>query len=113
MAKTSQDLVTRVMQKLTMLSPGEDPSAEDDAFITEAWKTINANLRKRKVSSWTYDSIPDEVFEPLAEYVKEYLWQEYHGKRDGNGQYVKAAERDVRAAVSLRYMGNPVKALYY
>lgn len=113
MAKTSQELVTRVMQKLTTLPPGEDPSAEDDNFITESWKTINANLRERKVSSWTYDSIPEEVFEPLAEYVKEYLWQEFKGPRDGNIKYVEMAERAVRAAVSRGYMGARQKAFYY
>jgi hypothetical protein len=113
MAKTSQELVTRVMQKLTSLPPGEDPSAEDDQFITESWKTINAKLRRRKVSSFTYNSIPDEVFESLVDYVKETLWEEYHGKRDGNAQFVRMAERELRADVALKYMGNPVKALYY
>lgn len=113
MAKTSQEMVTRVMQKLTNLPPGEDPSAEDDQFITESWKTINSNLRKRKISFWTFDSIPEEVFEPLCEYVKEYIWQEYHGARDGNAAIIAAAERPLRAAVSRNYMGNRVKATYF
>lgn len=113
MAKTADNLVTRVMQKLTNLPPGEDPSAEDNQFITESWKSINDNLRVMKVSGWTFDSIPDHVFEPLAEYVKEYLWQEYHGRREGNSEYVAAAMRRVKASVSPRYMGNAVEASYY
>jgi hypothetical protein len=113
MSKTSQELVTRVLQKLTSLPPGEDPSAEDDAFITEAWQTINATLRKKKVSSWTYDSIPDEAFEPLAEYVKEYLWQEYHGKREGNASFIRDAERAIREVAAPRYMGSTLRATYY
>lgn len=106
MAKTTQELVTRVLQKLVSLQPGEDPNAEDDAFITDAWETINANLRKRKVSTWTDNSIPDDVFEPLCEYVKEYLWQEYKGKRDANAQIVEVARVSLIAAVAQPYTGS-------
>jgi hypothetical protein len=106
MAKTTQDLVTRVLQKLTTLSPGEYPSAEDDAFLTDVWSTVNANLRKLKVSYWTDNSIPDEVFEPLAEYVKEYVWQEYRGRRDANAEVVAAALVPLIAAVAQPYTGS-------
>lgn len=111
--KTAQDLVTRVLQKLTQLQPGEDPNAEDDAFVTDAWENINDNLRKLKVVSFTNNAIPSEVFEPLAEYVKEYLWQEYKGARENNAEIIARALRAVRAATASRYMGNPVKADYY
>ena len=114
MAKTSQQLVTRVMQKLVSLPPGDDPDAEDDAFVTEAWKSINENLRSPtiKISTWTYDSIPDNVFEPLAEYVKEYLWQEYKGPRQGNAAIVQAALIPVRQAVAMAYTGSAAQAEY-
>lgn len=113
MAKTAQELVTRVMQKLTNLPPGEDPSAEDDAFITGVWKTINDELRSRKVSSWTFDAIPNEAFESIAQYVKERVWEEYHGARDGNSEIVEAALRAVRRVTAARYMGSVQQATYY
>ena len=114
MAKSSQDLVTRVMQKLTQIQPGEAPSAEDDSFVTDAWKSINENLRSPtiKVSTWTYDSIPDNVFEPLVEYVKEYLWQEYKGDRQNNKAFVDSALVSLRNAVAMAYTGSTAQAEY-
>ena len=115
MAKTSQQLVTRVMQKLVSLPPGDDPAAEDDAFVTEAWKSINENLRSPtiKISTWTYDSIPDNVFEPLAEYVKEYLWQEYKGDRQNNKAFVDSALVSLRNAVAMPYTGSTAQTEYF
>ena len=115
MAKTSQQLVTRVLQKLTQLQPGEDPNAEDDSFVTDAWKSINENLRSPtiKVSTWTYDSIPDNVFEPLVEYVKEYLWQEYKGDRPNNKQFIDAALVGLRNAVAMPYTGSTAQTEYF
>jgi hypothetical protein len=104
--KTTQDLVTRVLQKLITLQPGEDPSAEDDAFVTDAWSTINANLRKLKLSYWPDNFIPDEVFEPLANYLKEYLWEEYKGPRDNNAAIVEQARVPLIAAVGMPYVGS-------
>lgn len=113
--KTADDLVTRVMQKLTSLPPGEDPSAEDNQFITNSWQSINEYLRAPavKISSWTFNSIPEVVFEPLCDYVTERLWQEYHGKRPDNAAIVKAAEVDLRNAVALPYTGSVQKAEYF
>jgi hypothetical protein len=115
MAKTSQELVTRVMQKLTSLPPGEDPSAEDDYFVTEAWKSINDNLRSPtiKISSWTFDSIPNNVFEPVCQYVKEMLWEEYHGARDNNTAICEQALMKLRMTVATPYMGSKQTSDYY
>jgi hypothetical protein len=113
--KTADDLVKRVMQKLTNLPPGEDPSAEDNQFITESWKSINENLRSPiiKISFWTFDAIPPHVFEPLCQYVKEMLWEEYHGARDNNTAICEAALNKVRMAVAMPYMGGTQQAEYF
>jgi hypothetical protein len=113
MTKTTDDLVRAVLENLTNLETGVDPSADDSEFITRRWNTINANLRKKKVSYWVDNSIPDEVFDPLADYVSEVLYQKYKGPRSGNSQFVRAALAPVRAATASRYMGNSVKADYF
>lgn len=115
MSKTTQQLVTRVLQKLTQLQPGEDASADDLSFLTDTWATINANLQAptMKVSTWVDNAIPERVFEPLAEYVKEYVWQEYKGDRPNNKQYIDAALVSVRNAVALPYSGSTASAEYF
>jgi hypothetical protein len=113
MAKTTQDLVRTVLENLTQLETSVDPSAEDSEYITARWSSINANLRKLKVSYFTDNSIPDEVFDPVTDYVSEVLYQKYKGPRSGNAEFVRAALGPVRAATASRYMGNSAKAVYY
>lgn len=113
MAKTAQDLVTAVLENLTHLEPGEEPNAEDSEFVTRRWKSINDNLRVTKVSTWPYNSIPDQVFEPLVDYVTEVLWQKYKGSRQGNAGFIRDALGPVIAAVALPYAGSTLAADYY
>jgi hypothetical protein len=104
--KTTADLVRAVLENLTQLETGVDPSADDSEFITGRWTTINANLRRRKISYWTDNSIPDEAFDPVVDYASEVLWQKYKGPRQNNAQIVRAARDELIAAVASPYTGS-------
>ena len=70
MAKTEDDIVDRVASDLSLVGSGLSAEAEEDADIRQRLTTIVAELNARKVLYVPdLDAVPDEVFEPLVEYV--------------------------------------------
>jgi hypothetical protein len=69
MASTSADLVNDVLRKLDKLEPGADADSGDSEYITRVQKLELAQLRKRQIAYWTYNSIPDEVCNSYVDYI--------------------------------------------
>jgi hypothetical protein len=68
--RTARDLVNRVLADLNVVGAGQDAEAEDFADVSARIDTIVAELNGRDVMNVTdTDAIPDELFEPLVEYL--------------------------------------------
>lgn len=75
MAKTKQQLSTRVLEQMRIVGVGEDPPAEDAARIEGRYDSKLAEWRERGLVWWTNTDrstaeIPDEVFPVLADLME-------------------------------------------
>jgi len=121
MAKTADELIASVLQELGVTAATQNPSAEDAALIyddstsppTGAWVSISAYLRKIKISSWTDNSIPDEVFDPLVDYVAIRVAAKFGVQFENKAGESRMRLMALRAAVSQRYMGGSAEGQFY
>lgn len=77
MTKTIQDLATRVLQELQIVSATEEPTAHDAAFVREEYLAAVQELEYVGAAAWAEDAIPDVVFRPLARYLASRLAAPY------------------------------------
>ncbi|HZP76583.1 MAG TPA: hypothetical protein VFB45_10605 [Pseudolabrys sp.] len=69
-SKTSRDLVNRVLADLNVVGAGQDAEVEDFSDVESRVGTVVAELNSRDIMNLTdTDAIPDDLFEPLVEYL--------------------------------------------
>ena len=69
-ARTSRDLVNRVLADLNVVGAGQDAEVEDFSDMSGRLQTVVAELNSREVMNLTdCEAIPDDLFEPLVEYL--------------------------------------------
>lgn len=118
MAKTASDLITATLQELGVINAVENPSAEDSALIYDSstsppsgrWASINSYLRKTRVSTWTENSIPEEVFEPLVLYVAIRLSGPFGVQFENKEAVTKLRLSDLKTAAMQRMTGQTLKS---
>lgn len=69
MAKTTDDLVEKVLQLLLVTDPLEQISTEDNSAVTSQYTTSLEDLRDQGLVYWTASAIPEAIFDALARYV--------------------------------------------
>lgn len=67
MSKTTQQLATRVLERLKVIAAGETPDAADAASVKTFYANSFAELQVHDLVYWDQDDIPDEAFEPLSD----------------------------------------------
>lgn len=77
MASTATQLVKDVLLELNRIDAQDDPDDVDNAYITRVWKMECARLRKQQIAYWTYNSIPDEVFNSAVLYMASLVGNKY------------------------------------
>jgi hypothetical protein len=110
MASTATELAKDVLLKLSRIDAVDDPSAEDLAYITRVQKMEVAQLRKRQIAYWTYNSIPDEVYNSFVDYIAACVGNQY-------GVAISPAEKDAARDVLAtdakpRFTGAKLKTDY-
>lgn len=63
---TQSDLVTRVLQELSVLVAGETPDAADDTVVDDAIAEVHAELQERQLAYWELSAIPESVMRGLT-----------------------------------------------
>lgn len=67
MAKTTQQLATRVLERLRVIAGGETPSNADAETVKSVYSGTFKELEDQDVAWWEEDEIPDQAFEALAD----------------------------------------------
>ena len=120
MSRTSQDLATETMRRLTLLEAQEEPDAADAAQIISTYTGKLAEWTFREMAWWTLDEIPEMAFGYVADQMAEENASHF-GKAvplvfDEGGQQVSIGERGRRGIKRLAMKertGLPVMAQYF
>ena len=110
MASTATELVKDVLLKLDRIDAQDDPDAVDNAYITRVWKFEVAQLRKRQIAYWTYNSIPDEVMNSCVDYMAAVVGDRY-GVPSSEAM-VEAAREKLATDAKPRFTGAKMKSDY-
>lgn len=65
-SRTINDLIERVVGRMGMKRPGEDPDEDVAAEIIKQWPEIHAELVSLEIAYWPVDAIPLQVFKNVA-----------------------------------------------
>lgn len=110
MPSTSDDLVKDVLLEMSRIDAADDPDAADNVYITRIWKMENAQLTKRHISYWNFNSIPDEVYNSVVLYVASLVGNKYglsYTKADQD-----AARENLATDAKPRFTGATLKSDY-
>jgi hypothetical protein len=69
MSKTTQQLATRVLERLKVIAAGDAPAAEDAESVKAFYSDTFEELRDGELAYWDADDIPDEAFQALADFI--------------------------------------------
>lgn len=115
MGKTTTQLATAVLQKLTVLNATETAATEDVTLITSVYNDKFAEWQDQELTYWTPDDIPYPLFRMIVELIANEV-------RDEFGQQQSPEEKEERETILLkplrRHMskqsaGLPIKAKFY
>lgn len=110
MPSTAVEFVKDVLLKLDRIDASADPDAADDTYITRIQKMECAQLRKRQIAYWTYNSIPDEVYNSYVDYIAAVVADRY-GVQVVPGEIDAARER-LATDAKPRFTGAKMKSDY-
>ncbi len=69
MTKTTQQLATRVLERLKVIAAGDTPDATDAQSVKSMYAGTFEELKVSDIPYWDTEAIPDEAFEALADFV--------------------------------------------
>lgn len=107
---TAAALRNRALQKLRVLKPGEDASAEDAALVDAAYTAMYAEFVTRGIAAWTETAIDDEWTEPARVVLAARVADDFHVPEPRLGRLLQEAaiaEARLREMVSA-YEPHPI-----
>ena len=110
MTKTTQQLATRVLERLRVIAGGDTPSNADAETVKSYYAGAFKELDAQDIAWWDEDAIPDEAFEALADFVAGRLAPDFGQARPDLEQSGMARLRILSADVPT---GFPVTASYF
>jgi hypothetical protein len=110
MASTATELVKDVLLKLDRIDAQDDPDATDNTYITRVWKMECAQLRKRQIAYWTYNSVPNEVYNSSVDYVAAVVADRYGVPT--SDALIDAARERLATDAKPRFTGAKLKSDY-
>jgi hypothetical protein len=99
MTKTTQQLATRVLERLRVIAGGDTPSNADAETVKNAYSGFFKELDAQDIAWWDEDEVPDEAFEALADFVAGRLAPDFGQARPDLEQSGMARLRILSAAV--------------
>lgn len=110
MTKTTQQLATRVLERLRVIAGGETPSNADAETVKSFYSGAFKELDAQDVAWWDEDAIPDEAFEALTDLIAGRLAPDFGQARPDLEQSGMARLRILSADVPT---GFPVTSSYF
>lgn len=77
MAKTKDELATKVLKRLQVVAANATPKASDSNDVISYYDSEWQLLRRRDLAFWSKDSIDDRVFNPLVDYISGKIAPDY------------------------------------
>lgn len=111
MASTAADLAKDVLLELSKVDAQDDPAAEDQVYITRISKMELAQLRKRQIAFWTYNSIPDEVYNSYVLHIANMVGPKFGVERGGQAA-IEASREQLATDAKPRFTGAAMKSDY-
>ena len=114
MSYTETETVTHALRRSGLLGADETPTADDLEFARTIYQSRLAALSAMGVNFWnlTAASVPDELLDPLAEYLKLFLLSS-NGGPSPNDDQITAAERPLRRLGMSGPTYETIGATYY
>lgn len=109
--KTDNDLFKRVLKELSQVNGESEPDAEDILAVKNVYEPLLETMRENNVAFWETDEIPSAAFLPAARYVAYFAAPEFGIKYDPSEELIR--EKALRRITQFKYLGDPVKAVYY
>lgn len=114
---TLADMITRVLQKLSVLQDGETAEAGDSALISPIILAVNEQLRTKEICHWSDAAFPLDIKEDLAEYVACFAVGDYPSsanlQRYGEDKKRSALAELRRLTASKERVDRPTRACFY
>lgn len=111
MAKTKAQLVKRALQKIFVLSASEEPKAEDAQLVSDIWASVRLELVSHRVGGLLDNSIPDDGFEAVADYLAQCIAPDFGIPTDAGAK--KSALGRVFLAMGMGYSGKVLKTEFF
>lgn len=112
MTKTRQQLVTRALQKLSVLAAGQTASAEDAQLVLDEIPPVMDDLAQRDIFSWgDPDQIEDAAFVHLADILANSVAADFGKPQDETLRLT--AEKRLRALRLSMLSGQQQTAEYF
>ncbi len=114
MSYTETETITHSFQKSGLLAADETLSAEDLDFGQKVYRSRLAALNVIGIKPWnlTAASVPDELLDPLAEYIAMFLLSANGGPHPVDAQQ-QAAEGTLRRLCAMEPTGEVIGATYF
>lgn len=111
MAATINDLATRVLQKLRVLSVGQTAYPEDMEIARQKIRAAHASFRKDERVRWTISSLPEAAEEPYVMLAAYLCAPEF--RKQADQMWVTFAEREINAVIQTPTSGAPIRTEYF
>lgn len=69
MSKTTQQLATRVLERLRVIAAGDTPEDADASSIKTYYANVFGEMEEDSLTFWEQDDIDDRAFEALADFI--------------------------------------------
>jgi len=118
--KTPEELATAVMRRLGLIDLRKQPSAQEQAHITDIYLDKHEELSHQNLVYWPTTAIPRAVFGAITRIVAEEfctsVGRDIPVEQDDDGQQMSIGNhglRMLRALMARDATGLPIKAAYF
>ena len=114
MSYSETETVTHALRKSGLLGSDETPSPDDLDFAQKIYSSRIATLKARGFNMWGLgaDTIPDEFFDVLAEYIGMFLLASHGGPHPQDDQVI-ASEHTLRQLCAKEATGSILEGEYF
>ncbi len=106
--------ITHAMRRAGLLGDDETPTSEQLSLAQKIYRSRIAALQVRGVKLWNWapDAVPEELLDPLAEYIALFLIATGGGPRLQDDAVI-AAEHTIRSLCATEPSGDVIAAEYF
>ncbi len=111
---TETQTVTHALKRAGLLGDDESPTSEQLELARKTYRSRLSSLQARgmKLWNWTTDAVPEELFDPLADYMALFIIPTAGGPRAPD-EAIIASEHTLRALCAIEPSGDVIEATYY